>query len=130
MQTINLSMQDIKADFNEARRMAVQKAGEVLTEPVIVTWKDEDTHRFSPEIPGGAENRWHDYGENYSGKLEMNVGDRFHFIFAEAKDFEQPDLNLTSISEKDGTTILCVNEACTVEDLEHLGHFAGGGIGG
>jgi hypothetical protein len=50
--------------------------------------------------------------------------------FSEASDFEEPDLNLTSIQEHDGTSILCVNNACTDEDLRKMGHFAGGGVGG
>ncbi len=130
MQTMNIVLKDQKFVFSEARRLAVQKAGEVLTEPVIIAWKDDTNRRFGPEIPGGSETRWHDYGENFGGSLEMNVGDTFHFIFTESSEFETPDLNLTSISESDGTTILCLNEACTEEDRKHMGHFAGGGIGG
>lgn len=130
MQTINVSMQNSRADFTEARRQAYDKAGEILTEPVIVAWKDDETHLSGPEIPGGADDRWHDYGENYGGMLEMHVGHRFHFIFTEASAFDKPDLNLTSVSERDGSTILCLNDACTEEDRRRMGHFAGGGIGG
>ena len=68
--------------------------------------------------------------ESFSGKVELTVDDEFHFIFTEAADFEEPDLNLSSIPEKDGTTILCVNNACTEEDLQQMGHFPGGGAGG
>lgn len=130
MKTVNLTVKDASMDFSKARHQAVIKADEMLSDPVIVAWKDDRSKRFAPEIPGGKEDRWHDYGENFGGKLEMNVGDKFHFIFTEAADFDQPDLNLTSIDEEDGTKILCVNNACTEEDRQRMGHFSGGGIGG
>lgn len=130
METINISAKNAASDFSEARRLAVSKAGEILSDPVIIAWKDDKAHRFAPEIPGGKDDRWHDYGESNGGRLELSVGDEFHFIFTEAKDFDAPDLNLTSIDEEDGTTILCLNDACTEEDRRKMGYFAGGGIGG
>jgi hypothetical protein len=130
MKDIKIAAESSSTDFYTARRQAVSKAGEVLSKPVIIAWKDDMSGHFGPDIPGGVGDRWHDYGENYGGKLELEVGDGFHFIFTEASEFEEPDLNLTSIKEHDGTTILCVNNACTEEDLQKLGHFAGGGVGG
>jgi hypothetical protein len=130
METINISAKTATSDFSEARRLAVSKAGEMLADPVIIAWKDDKAHRFAPEIPGGKDDRWHDYGESNGGRLELSVGDEFHFIFTEAKDFDSPDLNLTSIDEGDGTTILCLNDACTEEDRRRMGYFPGGGIGG
>ena len=50
--------------------------------------------------------------------------------FSEAADLDEPDLNLFSINEKDGRTVLCDNEACTEENRKRMGHFPGGGIGG
>jgi hypothetical protein len=117
------------ADFAEARRQAVSKAKEKLEEPVIVAWKDDSSGLSAPVIPGASSDRWHDYGESNKGKLQMDVGDAFHFIFAEAADYEEPDINLSSIKEDDGTAFLCVNNACTQADLEKLGYFSGGGMG-
>jgi len=130
MESMTLSADNPPAGFIEARRQAVGKANELLSRPVIVAWKDDKAQRFGPEIPGGSEDRWHDYGENYGGVLELMIGDNFHFIFTEASDFEEPDLNIASISAADGTIILCLNDACTEQDREQLGYFAGGGIGG
>lgn len=130
METINISTINPSADFCEARRQAVHKAHEILAEPVIVAWKDDKAQRVGPDIPGGSENRWYDYGTNNGGKLELSVGEDYHFIFTEAADFEEPDLNLASINEGDGTTILCLNDACTEEDREKMGYFPGGGLGG
>jgi hypothetical protein len=130
MESINVTTDKPSIEFSEARLAAVGKAGESLSEPVIIAWKDDNSGRFAPEIPGAASDRWHDYGVSNGGKLELTVGDAFHFIFSEAADFDEPDLNLSSINERDGRTVLCVNEACTEEDRKRMGHFPGGGIGG
>ena len=130
MQTITIPVNSTPPSFSEARRKAVGKAKEVLSDPVIVAWKDEQSQRSGPEIPGGSEDRWHDYGESNAGKLELNVGDTYHFIFTEAADFDEPDLNVASVPDDDGSSILCLNDACTDEDRERMGYFPGGGIGG
>jgi len=116
-------------NFAQARQRAVAKANETLTKPVIVAWKDDTSGQFAPEIPGGTSDRWHDYGENNDGKLELQVGDAFHFIFTEAADFDEPDMNLATL-EDNGTQFLCLNGACTEADQQRLGYFPGGGLGG
>lgn len=127
MQT--LTIQNPASDFSQARHIAVGKASELLTKPVIVAWKDDKNGKFAPEIPGGKGDRWHDYGESNDGKLELQVGKDFHFIFTEAADFDEPDLNLATV-EHNGTSFLCLNGACTLEDQERMGYFPGGGMGG
>ena len=129
MQTITIPFQHTIADFSHARQLAVGKANEMLTKPVIVAWKDDENSNFAPAIPGGTSNRWHDYGESNEGKLELQVGDAFHFIFTEAADFDEPDMNLSTL-EDNGTKFLCLNDACTEEDRQRLGYFSGGGLGG
>jgi hypothetical protein len=115
-------------DFSQARLAAVHKAGEVLSRPVIVAWKDDNSGQSAPEIPGGKGDRWHDYGESNEGVLELQVGNAYHFIFMEAEGFVEPDINLASL-EDHGTKFLCLNDACTKEDLEKIGYL-GGGLGG
>ncbi len=129
MQTITIPVQHTATDFAQARQLAVGKANEMLTKPVIVAWKDDMNGKFAPEIPGGTDDRWHDYGESNDGKLELQVGDAFHFIFTEAADFDEPDMNLATL-EDNGTAFLCLNGACTEEDQQRLGYFPGGGLGG
>jgi len=116
-------------DFTQARLTAVGKAGEDLTKPVIVAWKDDRNGKFAPAIPGGTGDRWHDYGTSNEGMLELQVADKFHFIFTDADGFDEPDTNLTSL-EDNGTKFLCLNDACTEEDRQRLGYFPGGGMGG
>ncbi|MFA5627424.1 MAG: AF1514 family protein [Thiohalomonadaceae bacterium] len=129
MQTIKLPDQTTPMDFTQARLTAVGKAGEVLTKPVIVAWKDDRNGKFAPAIPGGTGDRWHDYGTSNEGMLELQVADKFHFIFTDADGFDEPDTNLTSL-EDNGTKFLCLNDACTEEDRQRLGYFPGGGMGG
>ncbi len=129
METITLPAQNT-SDFAHARKQAVGKANEMLAKPVIIAWKDDQANKFAPAIPGGIGGRWHDYGENNGGKLELQIGDAFHFIFSEAEDFEEPDLNIASIPGDNGTHFLCLNNTCTEEDRQHLGYFPGGGLGG
>ncbi|HEY9097458.1 MAG TPA: AF1514 family protein [Thiobacillus sp.] len=128
MQRITLPDSNVK-DFMQARRAAVGKAGEMLECPVIVAWKDDRNGRSAPDIPGGKENRWHDYGENNEGVLELEVASDYHFIFTEAEGFDEPDMNLATLNDN-GMRFMCLNNACTEEDKARLGYFAGGGIGG
>ena len=129
MQTVAIPDTNTGTDFTQARQLAVGKASEMLSKPVIVAWKDDKNGKFAPEIPGGKGDRWHDYGESNDGKLELQVGDAYHFIFTEAADFDEPDTNLASL-EDNGTKFLCLNGACTPEEQEKLGYFPGGGLGG
>jgi hypothetical protein len=129
MQTITIPVQQTAIDFVQARHLAVGKATETLTKPVIVAWKDDNNGKFAPEIPGGTGDRWHVYGESNVGKLELKVADAYHFIFTESADFDEPDTNLATL-EDNGTRFLCLNNACTEEDKQRLGYFPGGGLGG
>ena len=130
MEIMNIKTDNSNIDFNQARHAAVGKAGEQLRQPVIIAWKDDGKGQLAPEIPGAAEDRWQDYGKNFGGKLEVNVGDDYHFIFSEAADFDEPDINVATLVEKDGTSILCTKDACTEQEKQKLGYFAGGGTGG
>jgi hypothetical protein len=62
------------SDFSQARRAAVDKAGEVLARPVIVAWKDDNSGKSAPEIPRGKGDRWHDYGESRAHVLSTSRG--------------------------------------------------------
>lgn len=128
MQRVEIPDQNVKSFF-QARTAAVDKAGELLARPVIVAWKDDREGRYAPDIPGATGDRWHVYGEHNDGVLELEVANDYHFIFTDAEGFEEPDLNLTTL-EDNGTRFMCLNDACTDEDREKMGYFAGGGLGG
>jgi hypothetical protein len=129
MQTISITASKPSKGFVEARESAVAKAEESIEEPVIIAWKDDTTGRFAPEMPGGKSDRWHDYGENYGGELELDVDNDYHFIFASSADFDKPDINMTSIPKKEGGYLLCLNDVCTEEDRQQFGAPYGGGLG-
>lgn len=128
MQRVEIPDRNVNSFF-QARSAAVDKAGEMLARPVIVAWKDDRNGRFAPEIPGAKGDRWHVYGEQNDGMLELDVADDYHFIFTDADGFEEPDLNLTTL-EDNGTQFMCLNDACTEEDKQKMGYFPGGGMGG
>lgn len=127
MQRIALSDTPVN-NFVQARRAAVDKAGEMLDQPVIVAWKDDTSGKFAPDIPGGKGDRWHDYGEANEGEIELDVAGAYHFIFTDAEGFEQPDSIATL--DHEGKQFMCLNDACTEEDKQKLGYFSGGGHGG
>ncbi|MFP5417744.1 MAG: AF1514 family protein [Gammaproteobacteria bacterium] len=128
MQRVEIPDQNVRSFF-QARSAAVDKAGELLSRPVIVAWKDDREGRYAPDIPGAMGDRWHVYGEHNDGVLELEVANDYHFIFTDAEGFEEPDLNLTTL-EDNGMRFMCLNDACTDEDREKMGYFAGGGVGG
>ncbi len=115
-----------------ARDAAAMKARESLTEPVVLSWRDDATGTIAPEIPGAATpERWEQYGESNGGRLKVHVGDAYHFVLGEAKDFEEPHSRLTNLVDADGNSYLCVTGACTDEDrrriTEGFGSFGGRG---
>ena len=130
MQTINLDPDMALIDFRQARRLAVVQAVDKLSRPLLVAWKDDLSHLSAPCIPGSSKDRWRDYGSSHDGRLEINIGDEYHFIFSEADEYESPDLNVVTLTEQDGTHILCTRGACTEEERQLLGYFPGGGTGG
>lgn len=131
MQTLSIS--DTQAQTIEAaRNEAVAKARQSLEQPVVLSWRNDRDGRIAPDIPGAAtEDRWRDYGVSNGGQLEVNVGHDFHFILADAANFEEPDLHFANLRDEQGTTFFCVREACTEEDRRALGEAEfGGGTGG
>lgn len=116
-----------------ARDQAVRKAREVLTEPVVLSWRDDRTQTIAPEIPGAVTpERWEEYGIANGGKLEVDVGDDYHFVLGEASDFEEPHPQFSNVLDPEGNTYLCVTEACTDEDRRRIEEGFGslGGKGG
>jgi hypothetical protein len=129
METFSISSVNPSIDLIHAREKAVAEAKKRITEPVIVAWKDDNRDTSAPEIPGGKDERRHDYGENYRGQLELTVGNNYHFIFTDSSAFGKPDINLKSISTENGAYFLCLDDACTDEDRKQYGAPYGGGLG-
>ena len=116
-----------------ARDQAVNKARESLSEPVVLSWRDDENNLIAPEIPGAATpDRWKEYGMANGGRLEVDVGRDYRFILGEAADFEGQDPAFSNVTDADGNTYLCLTEACTEKDRRQLGEGFGsaGGKGG
>ena len=116
-----------------ARDFAVVKSQVFLAEPVVLSWRNDETETIAPEIPGAAtQERWREYGIANGGKIEVDVGDDFHFILGEDTEFEEPHSLFTNVTDADGDTYLCVIGACTDEDRRRIGDGFGsfGGKGG
>jgi hypothetical protein len=128
METVSISSVNPSIGFVHTREKAVTVAKERITEPVIVAWKDDSRGTFAPEIPGRKAERWHDYGENPGGQLELIVGNNYHLIFTDSSAFEKPDINLKCISTEDGAYFLRLDDACTDEDRKQFGAPYGGGL--
>jgi hypothetical protein len=131
MQAMSIAASNVKS-IEAARNKAVAKARETLDEPVVLSWRDDSTHRIAPETPGAVTaNRWQDYGEANGGRLRVDVGKQYHFILGEAKDYLEPHSLFTNVTDDEGNTYLCVTGACTEDDrrriTEGFGSFGGKG---
>ena len=111
MRQAHITTQAKHMDYSRAVRLATALADEdeEVIEPVLVAWYDRKAARMSPAIEGAdLRTRWHDYGESHCGKLEIDVGDDYAFIFAESSAFEPyeacPYINLR---DPQGNEYLC-----------------------
>jgi hypothetical protein len=126
MQTVTISAIHAQG-IESARDQAVKKARESLTEPVVLSWRDDRTDTIAPEIPGAATpERWKDYGVANGGKLEVDVGGDYHFVVGEAADFKEPHSLFTNVKDAEGNTYLCITGACTEEDRRRINEGFGG----
>jgi hypothetical protein len=131
MQAVSIQTKQPES-LEAARDRAVTRARETLSDPVVLSWLDDRIHRAAPEIPGAVtETRWIEYGESRGGRLKVDVGDAYHFIVGEAKDFLEPHSLFTNITDEEGNTYLCVTGACTEADRRRIseGFGSGGGKG-
>ncbi len=129
MKNLDLSLEASSDNFFNALRAAADRARERFSEPVIIAWKDDQTGLFGPEVPAAGDDRWHAYGENNNGLLQVNVDGKYHFIFTESEEFAQSDNHVETLAEDGDSGILCLRDACTEEDKRKLGSFAGS-VGG
>jgi hypothetical protein len=100
-----------------------------VIEPELMAWYDRKAARMSPVIEGAdLHSRWHDYGASHGGKLEIDVGDDYTFIYADSSAFDPYEASpYSNIKDKDGNEYVCqinllsdqhlpTSEACTPLD--------------
>lgn len=80
-----------------------------VIDPVLVAWYDRKAARMSPAIEGAdLPTRWHDYGASHGGKLEIDVGDDYSFIYADSSPFDPFEVGpYSNLHDATGTQYLC-----------------------
>jgi hypothetical protein len=92
----------------EVARVLATEDGQV-PEPVLMAWCDRKSRRASPAIEGGApQMRWHDYGVSHGGELEVDVGDSYAFIYADASAYSRYEPSpYSNIRDGEGNEYIC-----------------------
>lgn len=69
-------------DFQDARRLADQKAAERLAIPMLLAWSDSKAGKFSPNIVCCQEHKpsWLVYAETRGGELSIDIND-LEYVF-------------------------------------------------
>jgi hypothetical protein len=98
-------------DYQQAAALAAKLADDdrEVIEPVLVAWYDKKGARMSPVIEGAdLRSRWHDYGASHGGKLEIEVGDDYSFIYADSSAFDPYEESpYSNLKDKDGNEYIC-----------------------
>lgn len=111
MRRLQISPPGSTLDYPHAMALAtaiVDEDKEVI-EPVLMAWYDRQAGRISPGIPGAdVRTRWRDYGISHGGRLEIDVGDDFAFIFAEGSPFDPYEASpYVNLRDDQGSEYLC-----------------------
>jgi hypothetical protein len=111
MRQAHITDMGMTLDYQQAAAMAAKLAGDdrEVIEPVLMAWYDRKASRMSPVIEGAhLRSRWHDYGASHGGKLEIEVGDDYAFIYADSSAFDPYEASpYSNIKDKDGNEYLC-----------------------
>ena len=98
-------------NYREAFMLAAKIADDdkEVIDPVLVAWYDRKAARMSPVIEGAhMRSRWHDYGVSHGGRLEIDVGDDYAFIYADSSAFDAYDASpYSNLRDTDGNEFLC-----------------------
>ena len=98
-------------DFSHAAAMAQYFADEdaKMIEPMLMAWCDRRASLMSPAIAGAdLMTRWRTYGETHGGRLEVDVGDDFAFIYADSSAFDPYEASpYSNLNDAAGNEYLC-----------------------
>ncbi len=69
-------------DFNQARKLADDKATELLNVPMLLAWFDSREQKFSPNVVCCQEHKpaWLVYAETRGGELSVEIND-LEYVF-------------------------------------------------
>lgn len=111
MRQAHISDTGVVLTYQQAAALAAKFAEDDrdVIEPVLVAWYDRKGARMSPVIEGAdLRSRWHDYGASHGGKLEIEIGGDFAFIYADSSAFDPYDPSpYSNLKDKDGNEYIC-----------------------
>ena len=85
MQTLQLrSGHDL--EFDAAQVLARAEVGMLLADPMVLSWLNRQTGQHSPNVDcceKEGKEAWEIYAESRGGRLRVEVGDEYIFIFRE-----------------------------------------------
>jgi hypothetical protein len=111
MRQVHIEYPGADLDFAHAASLAQSLADDdrKVIEPVLMAWCDRHASRMSPVIEGAdLRNRWRDYGESHGGRLEIDVGDDYAFVYADSSAFDPYEASpYSNLSDGRGNEYLC-----------------------
>lgn len=111
MRQAHVAHPEVVQNYRQAVALADALAGEdkEVIEPMLVAWYDRKAARMSPAIEGAdLHNRWRDYGASHGGKLEVDIGDDYAFVYAESSAFDPYEPSpYSNIRDTEGVEYLC-----------------------
>ena len=83
---VELSVDEENLDFKRARLLSDEIANEMIESPMLMSWYDRETGRFSPDVTCCSEDKpgWVVYAESRGGNLSVTVNEeKYVFIYAD-----------------------------------------------
>lgn len=111
MRQAHIASDRMNIDYARAARLAAAVAADdkEVIEPMLVAWYDRKAARMSPAIEGAnLDSRWRDYGISHGGRLEVDVGEDYAFIYAESSAFDPYEAcPYSNLHDEFGNEYLC-----------------------
>lgn len=111
MKHVHLTLSPKTLDYKTAVALAAAVAHEDkdVPDPMLVAWYDRKASRMSPAVAGAdLRTRWHDYGESHGGRLEVDVGGDYSFIYADSSNYESyGPCPLVNLRDRQGNEYIC-----------------------
>lgn len=108
MRNVHIDYQGDALNFQSASLLAKGVAREnQMQEPTIMSWHQQGDQ--TPYYDGADPDTWWEkYGEGNGGRLEVSIGDDFHFVMMDARAFETlGEMPLRNLEDDAGNQYLC-----------------------
>jgi len=84
---VSIRLDETPPDLEAAKRIADQKAFDLLSDPMLLAWYEAKSGRFSPNVECCSENKpgWIVYAESRGGTVTIDINDQAYvFIYRDA----------------------------------------------